>query len=83
MIGSHPSATSAVAATALPMSDAHQIGTASRTGRLISFSGLPRPVPSPSGSGMSIVCPWKSMTSRRTTRRTTSIVSLMRMSGFS
>ena len=27
------------------MSDAHQIGTASRTGRLISLSGLPSPVP--------------------------------------
>ena len=53
MIGSQPSATSAVAATLLPISDAHQIGMSSRTGRLMSFSGLPRPVPSPSGSGMS------------------------------
>ena len=33
-------------------SDATQIGMSARTGWLISFSGLPSPVPRPSGSGI-------------------------------
>ena len=51
MTGSQPSACSAVACTLRPISDAHQIGISLRIGWLISFSGLPSPVPSPSGSG--------------------------------
>ena len=51
MIGSQPSACSAVASTLLPMSDAHQIGMSARTGWLMSLSGLPSPVPCPAGSG--------------------------------
>ena len=57
MIGSQPSATSAVASTLLPISDAHQIGMLDRTGWLMSLSGLPSPVPSPSGSGIWTVSP--------------------------
>ena len=57
MIGSQPSATSAVASTLRPLSDAHQIGMSVRTGWLMSLSGLPSPVPSPAGSGIWTVSP--------------------------
>ena len=57
MIGSQPSAISAVASTLLPISDAHQIGIVDRTGWLMSLSGLPSPVPWPSGSGTWTVWP--------------------------
>ena len=83
MIGSQPSATSAVACTLLPMSDAHQIGMSLRTGWLISLSGLPSPVPSPSGSGTCTASPSYTSFSRRHTMRHTSMYSLMRVSGFS
>ena len=58
MIGSQPSAISAVAVTLRPFRLAHQIGISLRTGWLISFSGLPSPVPSPGGSGAWNVWPW-------------------------
>ena len=51
MIGSQPSACSAVASTLRPIRLAHQIGMFGRTGWLINFSGLPNPVPWPAGSG--------------------------------
>ncbi len=57
MIGSQPSAYWAVVSTLLPMSDAHQIGMSARTGWLMSFSGLPSPVPSSGGSGILTASP--------------------------
>ena len=51
MIGSQPSAISAVAVTLRPIKLAHQMGISLRTGWLMSFSGLPSPVPSPGGNG--------------------------------
>jgi hypothetical protein len=83
MIGIHPSATSAVACTLLPMSDAHQIGTSARTGWLMSLSGLPRPVPCSGGSGICTVSPSNTSVSRRRTRRQTSMYSLILVIGFS
>ena len=44
-IGIQPSACSAVFFTDRPISEAQKIGTVSRTGWLMSFSGLPMPVP--------------------------------------
>ncbi len=38
-----------LAVTLLPIRLAHQIGMSARTGWLISFSGLPSPVPCPAG----------------------------------
>ena len=56
-IGSQPSACCAVALTDRPIRLAQKIGMVSRTGWLISLSGLPSPVPSPSGSGTFTVGP--------------------------
>ena len=50
-IGSQPSAISAASATFFGPMAAMLIGIRSRTGWLISLSGLPRPVPRPAGSG--------------------------------
>ncbi len=49
--GSHPSAISAVTSTFLGPNEAMYTGMLARLGWLISFSGLPSPVPSPSGRG--------------------------------
>jgi hypothetical protein len=51
-IGSQPSAISALIATFFGPIAAITIGMRSRTGRLISFSGLPSPVPCSAGSGI-------------------------------
>ena len=56
-IGNHPSAYFAVFFTDWPIRLAQKIGMFSRTGWLISLSGLPRPVPWPSGSGIFVVGP--------------------------
>src|SRR5262249_47202795 len=72
----------AVACTALFVSDAHQIGIADRTGWLTILSGLPSPVPPPSGTGTFTVSPSYTSGSRFHTVRQTSMYSLMRVSGF-
>ena len=82
-IGSQPSASCAVAVTLRPIRLAHQMGISWRTGWLISFSDLPRPVPCPSGSGTCTVCPLYSNFSRRQIIRQLSMYSLMRTIGFS
>ena len=56
-IGSQPLATRAVSATDLPIRLAQNTGMSARFGWLISFSGLPSPVPWPAGSGTWIVWP--------------------------
>ena len=81
-MGSQPSATSAVMATFFSPSAATQIGMRERTGWLISLSGLPRPVPSPAGSGMWYAAPsWVSGASRAHTSRQISMISRVRVSG--
>ncbi len=50
--GCQPSATSAVSCTFFGPSAAMWIGMRSRTGSLMIFSGLPRPVPRSAGKGI-------------------------------
>ncbi len=81
-MGSQPSATSAVMATFFSPRAATQIGMRERTGWLISFRGLPRPVPSPAGSGIWYAAPpWVSGASRAQTSRQISMISRVRVRG--
>ena len=81
-IGSQPSASSAVISTFLSPSEATQIGMVSRSGWTRIFSGLPRPSPWPSDSGMSKM-PCDSSGSRLRPDRTIRITSRVRPSGLS
>jgi hypothetical protein len=82
-IGSQASAISAASSTFFGPSAASITGMRSRTGVLISFSGLPRPVPSSGGSGIEYFFPWWSSRSRRHTWRQMSTISRVRCSGAS
>ena len=80
-IGSQPSASSAVIATFLSPRAATQIGTTERSGRVSSFSGLPRPRPWSAGSGRVKSRPSCSSGSRRRPCRTILMTSRVRPSG--
>ena len=82
-MGSQPSAISAVCSTDLGPSEAIVMGMRGRTGWLMSFSGLPRPVPSPAGSGIVYLAPWCTTGSRRQVMRQISTISRVRASGAS
>ncbi|SHT93648.1 Uncharacterised protein [Mycobacteroides abscessus subsp. abscessus] len=82
-MGCQPSAISAVSATFLGPSAAISTGMRSRTGWLISFRALPRPVPCSGGSGTVKYLPSNSRRSRRHTLRQISTVSRVRPSGAS
>ena len=80
--GSQPSAISAVISTFFTPSEATKIGMRSRTGWLMIFNGLPRPVPWSGGSGSWNTEPsWVSGPCRAHTLRQISITSRVRASG--
>ena len=83
MIGSQPSASSAVIWTFLSPSEAIQIGMVSRSGLTRIFSGLPSPRPLPGESGMSKNSLCESSGSRLRPDRTIRMTSRVRPSGFS
>ena len=83
-MGCQPSASSAASSTFLGPSAAINIGMRSRTGLLMSFNALPRPVPLPAGSGIVVVGdPHIAAVSRRHTWRQISMTSRVRAIGAS